>query len=226
MVFVRQAVSRLLVVASTILCTVQATPVNPSSLVQTQRTEIGESVFKLGNITYLAHLSTPKASFGCKATGNAGKLIPLTVIKSTDSIITGDFLESILANYSSVDDVYSSAFLEGVLLSSTYLGATIDASAASYLGSLNLSYLFIDSSIKSFTKLDVDQVIVLATNSPSFPPGPYVTDFGSNSVTVYAISRLYEDKYRDFLFGVYSVGDSGYQGLGVFNPYTWFPYIP
>lgn len=221
-----QTVSGLLAIVLAALSTTHASPVNPSALVQTQRTQVGESVFKLGNVTYLAHLSTPKATFGCKATGSPGKLVPVTVIKSTESTITGNFLETILANYSAVDDVYSSSFLEAVFLSSSSSGATLDSSAASYLGSLNLTYFFVDSSIASFPKLSVEQVVVLATDSPAFPPGPYVTEFGSNSVTIFEVSRLYEDKYRDFLFGVYSTGDGAYQGLGVFNPYTWFPYIP
>ena len=214
-----------LLVTSLAVVPAQTSPLARSTLVQSQRTQVGESVFKLGYVSYLAHLTSPKAAFGCKAAGSPGKLIPITVIQSQDSVITGDFIEETLANYTTGDDVYSAAFLEGVFISSTS-SAKLDSSAVSYLESLDISYLFLDSSISSIAPGAIQTVVFLATSSQDFPSGPYVTQFASNSVEIFPVSRLYEDRYRDFLFGVYEKEDGSYQGLGVFNPYTWFPYIP
>lgn len=205
-----------------------ASPVDRCSLVQTQRTELGDSVFKLGNTSYLAHVRRPKASFGCQTSGDGGKLIPVTVIRSLDPIVTGLFLENTLANYTAGDDVYSDGFLEGVFISSASTGAVLDVSAVKYLESLLVSYLFLDSSISSAPSSSINTVIVLAAGTKDFPSGPYVAEYSSNSVVISTVSRLYEDIYRDFLFGVYATesGQEDYTGLGVFNPYTWYPYIP
>ena len=227
MVTFNKAVSGLLVV-SIALFGANASPVERKSLVQSQRTEGGDTVFKLGNLTYLAHVQRPKASFGCKSTGSSGKLIPVTVIRSPSSVVTGSFIESTLANYTAGDDVFSEDFLEGLYISSETTGATLDASAVRYLESIQISYLFLDSSISKAPSSSIDKVVVFATGSQNFPSGPYVVEIGSNAVVISTVSRLYEDIYRDFLFGVYATdsGEDDYTGLGVFNPYSWYPYIP
>lgn len=226
MVHLSKAVSGLFVVY--LAAFTHASPVDRCSLVQTQRTELGDSVFKLGNISYLAHVQRPKASFGCQTTGGGGKLIPVTIIRSLDSVVTRDFLQSTIANYTASDDVYSDGFLEGVFISSASQGAVLDVSAVRYLESLLVSYLFLDSSILTAPSSSIDTVIVLATGTQNFPSGPYVAEYSSNSVVISTVSRLYEDIYRDFLFGVYATesGEGDYTGLGVFNPYSWYPYIP
>ena len=226
MVRVIRAFSKLLFASIAVFT--EASPVDRCSLVQTQRTELGDTVFKLGDISYLAHVQRPKASFGCQTSGSGGKLIPVTVIRSLVSVITGELLESTLANYTTGDDVYSDGFLEGVFLSSASAGAVLDVSAVRYLESLLVSYLFLDSSISSTPSSSINTVIVLATETQDFPLGPYVAEYSSKSVVISTVSRLYEDIYRDFLFGVYATESGGedYTGLGVFNPYTWYPYIP
>jgi hypothetical protein len=115
-----------------------------------------------------------------------------------------------------------------VYISSTLSGAVLDVSAVRYLEAIQISYLFLDISIyrTPYTSL---QVVHLSTASLEyFPPGPYVAEFGGKSVVISSVSRLYEDIYRDFVFGTYAKekSDGEYVGLGAFNPMTWFPYIP
>jgi len=200
--------------------------VDRCSLAQTERPEREDSILKFGNVSYLAHVRRPKAVSCSKGVVNGGRLIPITVIRSRDSVVTGDFIESTLANYTSGDDVFSDAFLKGVYVSSTEIGAPLDISAVRYLESIPVSYLFLDSSISFAPCSSIENVAILGDDLQKLPPGPYVAESDSNSLIISAVSRLYEDVYRDFLFGVHATESGDYTGVGLFNPDTWFPYIP
>lgn len=223
------AVFEYILASTVVLPIVDSAPLDRSALVTVQRTGAGDSIFQLGNVSYLAHLQRPKANFATRSGRGSPSLIPVTVLQSNASVVTEEFIKTTLDSYGRGDDVYSSEFLEGIYISSSANSATLDTSAVRYLESLRVSYLFLDTSIYRSPSTSIGQVVRLSTPCrDEFPAGPYVVEYGSKSVTLSSVSRLYEDAYRTFVFGTYSTesGDGDFTGLGAFNPETWFPYIP
>lgn len=121
-----------------------------------QTTTYGDVAFGLGNVTYLANIRYPKAvlSGDCSAAASAAagevgssSLVPLTVIFTEEDVVTGAYLEGIVARYLEGDDVFSEDFLEGVLVAYNGTGGTsvLDDSALNYLNSFSPNHLFLDT---------------------------------------------------------------------------------
>ncbi|KAF1999082.1 amidase family protein [Amniculicola lignicola CBS 123094] len=193
---------------------------NPYSFVL--ENPFGDKIFELGNVSYLANTKHPKVVVGCEIKGTTTTL-PITVVKTNVSAITKEVLEAVIASYLKVDDVFTFDFLDGLYISST-VPASMDASAANYLSSFNTSFIFLGESVSadvSFSKISIK-------SSPDFPAGPYLATFGSGSVSLATIYRLYPDTYRTFLFGAYDSNDGAdnHHPLGTFLPKMWDNMIP
>jgi hypothetical protein len=184
----------------------------------------GDTIFELGNVSYLANTKHPKAviAAGCKSPG-PNSLVPVTVVKTNVSRITKDTLEGILSSYLEGDDVFNYDFLDGIYISST-VKSSLDALAADYLKSLNTSFVFLDKSVSGSGQFSK----ILFKESVEFPAGPYLASIGDGSVTFATVYRLYADTYRTFLFGAYAAndGEGNHYPLGVFLPKFWDPMIP
>lgn len=182
----------------------------------------GDAIFELGNISYLANTKHPKAVLAAEGKHTI-PAIPVTVIKTNVSTITGAILESVVKSYSNGDDVFNTDFLDGLYISST-VQASLDASAVQYLASFNASFLFVDGTVNgegSFTKVTIKPATGL-------PAGPYLATIGSSGVSFATVYRLYPDTYRTFIFGAYETNDGqqNHSPLGVFLPKFWDPMIP
>lgn len=182
----------------------------------------GDTIFELGNVSYLANTVHPKAvlSANCKP---AASLLPITLVKTNESTISKATLEGIISSYLEADDVFSHDFLDGLYISST-VQSSLDASAVEYLGLFNTSFVFMDESITGdgpFTKISI-------TSSADMPAGPYLASMTEGSVSLATVYRLYPDTYRTFLFGAYDTndGEQNHSPLGVFLPKFWDPMIP
>ncbi|RMZ74417.1 amidase family [Pyrenophora seminiperda CCB06] len=183
----------------------------------------GDAIFELGNVSYLANTKHPKASAGCASTATSNTAIPITVVKTKETTITKDTLSSVISSYVEGDDVFSHDFLDGLYISSS-VKSSMDASAIEYLGSFNISWLFVDTSVTveaSIKQLSLQSAIDL-------PPGPYLANIGDGSVTFATVYRLYPDTHRTFLSGAYYANDGldNHNPLGVFLPKYWDPMIP
>jgi hypothetical protein len=183
-----------------------------------------DTIFELGDISYLANTKHPKAvvSADCKPAASAS-LVPVTVVKTNASSVSKEILEAAISSYLDGDDVFSNDFLDGLYVSST-VSSTLDSSAIGYLASLNTTYVFLDDSITSdgtFSQISLG-------SSVDVPAGPYLASLGEGSVSFVTVFRLYSDTYRTFLFGAYDAndGDDNYNPLGVFLPKFWDPMIP
>ncbi|KAF2748920.1 amidase family protein [Sporormia fimetaria CBS 119925] len=183
----------------------------------------GDTIFELGNVSYLANTKHPKASGKSNPIHGAPPLIPVTVMKTNVSSISKTYLEDILASFLGGDDVFNTDFLHGLYLTSS-VKASLDKSAVEYLASLNTTHIFLADSVSSKGKhmrLSID-------TSGDLPAGPYLATIGERSVSFASVYRLYEDTYRTFLFGAYDAndGEGNHLPLGVFLPKTWDPMIP
>ena len=183
----------------------------------------GDAVFELGNVSYLANTKHPKASAGCATPAGSATSIPITVIKTNETTITKDILESVVSSYLDGDDVFSHDFLGGLYLSSG-VKSTLDASAVDFLASLNTSMLFVDASVTA----DVSMSKMVLESTVDLPAGPYLASVEDDSVSFATVYRLYPDTYRTFLFGAYDANDGqeNHNPLGVFLPMFWDPMIP
>ncbi|OTB04047.1 hypothetical protein M426DRAFT_11927 [Hypoxylon sp. CI-4A] len=207
-----------------------AAPVKRATWKHLQTTEYGDVAFKLGNETYLANIQHPKAVFGgdySAVASQPGSLVPFTVIFAQDEVVTGKYLQDVIASYLNGDDVFSEDFLEGVYIAANSTGSklTLDASAQGYLNDLAPQHVFLETSSRPFTNLSVTYV---TPSSSNLTAGPYAASISDGSVSLGAVYRLYRDSHRDFLYGTYDSND----GDGTFNPVEitvsrfWDPMIP
>ncbi|KAH7072669.1 amidase family protein [Paraphoma chrysanthemicola] len=181
-----------------------------------------DTVFSLGNISYLANTKHPKVVLG-KAAETSTTTVPITVIKANVSAISRDWLEHTFQSYAAGDDVWSYDFLDGIYISSS-VKASMDSGAIEYLAGFNTSYMFTDGSVtgqSTFTTITVSP-------TERLPVGPYLATLGQSTASLATVYRLYPDTFRTFLFGAYDAGDGAetHNPLGVFLPKMWDPMIP
>jgi hypothetical protein len=182
-----------------------------------------DTIFELGDVSYLANTKHPKASAGCTTPAGPSTSIPITVIKTNETTITKDILANAISSYLEGDDVFNHDFLDGLYVSSS-VKSTLDASAIDYLASFNTSILFVDASVTAETSLNK----ILLESAVELPAGPYLASIEAGSISFASVYRLYPDTYRTFLFGAYDANDGqdNHNPLGVFLPKFWDPMIP
>lgn len=210
-----------------------AAPVKRNQYTILQPNTQGDTIFELGNNTYLANVRYPKGIItgnftSLVAAGSLRSEFPITVINTNVSTVSQDMLTTIVQGYVAGDDVFTTDYLETIYISSSAPGVILDSSATSYLQSLNISHIFVDASISvaSYSILSVSTV-----SSPgieTLPSGPYLALIDGDRVSLASVFLLYPDTYRDFLFGSYDSndGNSTHSSVGVFRPAMWDPYIP
>ncbi|KAI1389131.1 amidase family protein [Hypoxylon trugodes] len=219
------------------VCSVLATPTKRASWKYLQTTQHGGVAFGLGNQTYFANVRHPKAIVDGDYSAIADQssaLLPFTVIFTGDEIVTGEYLQNVVASYLAGDDVFSEDFLEGVYIASnetsngTSSSPTLDASALEYLNSLAPKHLLLDAVFEQSHPSSEITATYVTTPSSNLTAGPYVASISASSITFNTVYLLYRDSHRDFLYGTYDSND----GNGTFNPVEisysrfWDPMIP
>jgi Asp-tRNA(Asn)/Glu-tRNA(Gln) amidotransferase A subunit family amidase len=154
----------------------------------------GDLVFDLGTIPYLTLTTTPSA----KTTGWTGSgHIPMTVLKTNSCAPTAEDLTALVTKYLDSDDVLSESFLQAVYVSTTCTsGATLDTSAVGGLTSLGCAIVLASPIFSEFHVMTVEGLDQLE-------PGPYVASLTDSGASLSLVYRLYEDRYRTFIFGAY-----------------------
>ncbi|KAI2632699.1 amidase family protein [Hypomontagnella submonticulosa] len=216
------------------LCSVLAAPMKRAPCKHLQTTQYGDVVFGLGNITYLANVQHPKAVLSGDFSAIAsqqGSLLPFTVIFAEDEVVTGSYLQGVIARYQKGDDVFTPDFLAGVYIASNGTNRTsgLDASALEYLTGLAPRHLFLDTSFGvAHHSVDIPVTYVAPPKVTDLTAGPYAVSISDGSVSFGTVYRLYRDTHRNFLYGTYNAND----GKDTFNPVEmfrarfWDPMIP
>lgn len=186
---------------------VQARPVARDDPAQRLSTvENGDLVFNLGDIPYLALTTTPSAqTSGIKGDG----MVPFTVVKTDKCSIKADDIDELIEKYLEGDDVISESFLQALYISSSCpSGASMDDAILGHLTSAGTKTVFISPTISC-------KALPAIEGLDELEPGPYVasTDDGTTSFSM--VSRLYQDRYRTFIFGAYESPPSS----GNFKPF-------
>ncbi|KAI1506687.1 amidase family protein [Biscogniauxia marginata] len=212
-----------------------------------QTTQHGSVSFTLGNQTYLANVQHPEAVVGLnhstaithqsRAQIGGTQVVPVTVILVDDEVVTGVYLQGVVASYLDGDDVFSEDFLEGVYLARNGTPSTkvtsktmsLDSSARGYLRSLAPRYLFLDTSFEgSEASSGLVATYLAAPDGTTLTAGPYAASISEDSVAFGAVYRLYRDSYRDFLYGTYESndGEGTFYPVEIFQSRFWDPMIP
>ncbi|KXH61972.1 hypothetical protein CSAL01_00978 [Colletotrichum salicis] len=128
-------------------------------------------------------------------------LVPLTIIETSRSILSGDELLNITATYDSTDDVFQPAFLQTVFLRPSTSNATV-----LYNGTTSLESQLLrqgTSLILSSQKIHgLASSIASGVTDLSLPRGPYFVSVHTGNI--YKAHRLYDDDHLAFVQGVVS----------------------
>ncbi|KAI7153411.1 hypothetical protein KC349_g8396 [Hortaea werneckii] len=217
-----------------------ALPQSRNSITSLRNTKDEAITFQLGNVHYIADTRLSKAIIRTKKAGSwfGREIWPgnddhsqdvdapclVTVLTTNASIITGDIMSETLSDYSSLDDVFSDDFLQILVLNSVAASAKLDHSATSFLRSLNLKLLVFGNGISASNELASSSLV--GNISSSLPSGPYVAR-RDRVLSLYPVYRLYEDTYRDFLYGTYfDDALANYISVDITEPAFRLPLIP
>ncbi|KAG6877075.1 hypothetical protein C0993_010462 [Termitomyces sp. T159_Od127] len=160
-----------------------------------------------------------------KRSGVPTGFVPATSIASQFSPITKSFLESQIAGYGNMDDVWTDRFLESLFISyEGQFGGFLDDEAEKWLEASNISHIYVSSNIRlpKFTSPAVSQF----ETGP--PPGPYFTtsSHASSSLEFHAAYRLRKDEYASFLFGAIPNPSGGWTPTNITLDASGAQYIP
>ena len=187
-------------------------------------------IFQLGDISYLTIPSDGILIFDRGAEGLPKGLrkhdkssFAVTVISTNATVISEATISNILEAYAKSDDVYTTDFLRGMILSTTASIARLDESAENFLDAMDLDVLVVQDNISRQGRANLATHVVA-----SLPPGPYIATRNSGgSLSISTVHRLYEDTYRDFLYGAYLHPETGsYKALAADSPPFSYPAIP
>jgi hypothetical protein len=156
--------------------------------------ENGDLVFSLGDIPYLALTTTPSA----KASGVSGDgMVPFTVVKTDECSITTNVIDDLISKYFEGDDVISESFLQAIYISSSCDGeASMDSSVLGHLTSTGTKMVMTGSTVACKGASTVEGL-------DNLEPGPYIASISDGAASFSKVYRLYEDRYRTFIFGAY-----------------------
>ncbi|KPI38360.1 uncharacterized protein AB675_12105 [Cyphellophora attinorum] len=186
---------RLLFSVAAVVSGVHALPVARNDEVQRlSSVGYGDMVFDLGGTPYLAVTTIPSA----QTTGWTGSgHVPMAVIKTDSCSPTAEELTALVTQYLSSDDVLSESFLQAIYVATTCSsGATLESSAVSGLMSMGCSTILASPSFAASGAMSVEGLDQLE-------PGPYVASLTASGAGLSMVYRLYEDRYRTFIFGAY-----------------------
>jgi hypothetical protein len=156
--------------------------------------ENGDLVFSLGNAPYLALTTTPSA----KTSGVGGDgMVPFTVVKTDECSITTRTIDDLVSKYLEGDDVISESYLQAMYISSSCDGeASMDSAVLDHLKSIGTKMVLTSSKVTCKGGSVVQGL-------DGLEPGPYVASIANGAASFSKVYRLYEDRYRTFIFGAY-----------------------
>jgi len=200
---------------------------NPPTVVQ--KTIQDGVVFTLGNNTYLADTRNPRVTEtniqSVLMETNESLFMPMTVISTDDGIIDRHRIEDTIQAYLDGDDVFSLDFMEGVYIAPRSPLVNVTTSAFDQLSRMDVKHIFMNQHHAQGHKL-LGALSFGDFNETSLPPGPYILTGSAEDLQLVPVYRLYEDAYRDFLYGTYEAADGSYTPLELTYPAFRYPAIP
>jgi hypothetical protein len=162
--------------------------------------------FELGDVRFY---SPSSAVANISINYSSAEILPLTVFKTNATSISAAILESLVAQYTRVDDVWTKDFLGGALAFSTTSAISLNASACSWIESVGAA------AILASQALDTKSCNMSSVKGHTLPinltlaPGPYTISPSPSGALIKQVYALHRDKYEAFLFGVTQARPSG-----------------
>lgn len=174
----------------------------------------GDVTFSLDGTLYLGATTNPVSTFTAPRSDGDGYAL-VTVVRVDGCSISGQSISSVVGHYLASDDVLNEAFLSGIILTSNCSKTpALDGDVATYVRGINSTILAVHANASSIS-------------SSSIEPGPYLAQLSGGGFSISKVYRLYQDRYRDFLYGTYpSVETSVFQALPTLFPFFEDPLIP
>ncbi|CAI7654638.1 unnamed protein product [Penicillium glandicola] len=133
-------------------------------------------------------------------------IVPLTVIRTEEALLTTNIIKETISNYSATDDVFQAAFLETVFL--VYDGdgrGQVQSGVQQALKGLGNKLVMASSTYKS------ENYITSAKIRQDIPKGPYF--YSPQTGEIYQAFRLYSDHQLAFTEAAVSDGTGGFKPL-------------
>lgn len=186
-------------------------------------------VFTLGNNTYLADTRNPRVT-GTIITSDLMEMkenlfMPMTVLSTDDGIVDGQCVEDTIQAYLAGDDVFSLDFMEAVYVTPRSPSVDVTNSAFDEFAKMGVKHIFMNDHHAQRHKL-LGAFSLGDFNETSLQPGPYILTGSTENSQLVPVYRLYEDAYRDFLYGTYQAADGSYVPLDLTFPAFRYPAIP
>lgn len=194
-----------------------------------QKTGQDGVVFTLGNNTYLADTRNPRVTGTVIRSGvmetTENLFMPMTVLSTDDMIVDGQCVEDTIQAYLAGDDVFSLDFMEAVYVTPRSPSVDVTNSAFDEFAKMDVKHIFMNDHHAQRHKL-LGAFSLGDFNEKSLPPGPYILTGSTENSQLVPVYRLYEDAYRDFLYGTYEAADGSYTPLDLTSPAFRYPAIP
>jgi hypothetical protein len=209
-----------------------ATPVPLNKIQILQRTPENAVVFRLGDISYLANtarpLTTAKLITGHHGPDLGPVDVPITVLNTNSSSLTAATVNQTISSYLASDDVFTADFLANVFITSSVGRLKADLTALKQLQDLGAAQIYATEGVQATSDYGSHATISQAAVNVTLPSGPYLAKIVAGTVSFAPVYRLYEDSYRDFLFGTYDTGDGSgsFTSLDRSLPNFGYPAIP
>ncbi|KAJ6150601.1 hypothetical protein N7471_001800 [Penicillium samsonianum] len=133
-------------------------------------------------------------------------IVPLTIIRTDETLLTTNIIKETISNYSATDDVFQSEFLEALFL--VYDGdgrGQVEADVQNALGGLGNKLLMASSSYQSGARITSARML------RDIPNGPYF--YSPQTGEIYQAFRLYSDHQLAFTEAALSDGAGGFKPL-------------
>ncbi|OQE34681.1 hypothetical protein PENCOP_c016G07770 [Penicillium coprophilum] len=163
-------------------------------------------LFTVNDINYYSGDAVSKIVLSDSDLTRLDKIVPLTVIRTDEALLTTDIVKETISNYSAADDVFQAGFLEAVFL--VYDGhgrGQVEPTVQKALKGLGNKVVMASSSYKS------GKHITPAKLRHDIPNGPYF--YSPLTGEIYQAFRLYSDHQLAFTEAVLSDGTGGFKPL-------------
>ncbi|EYE99691.1 glutamyl-tRNA(Gln) amidotransferase, subunit A [Aspergillus ruber CBS 135680] len=145
-------------------------------------------------------------SVGFNSNYSNADVFPITIIRTDETMLTGDILRDVISNYSSSDDVFQPGFLNTIFLDyDGHSHGKIDSSIHEALQGMNNEVILASPAYTS------EMPIRAAKLHRDIPKGPYF--FSPSTGEIYQAFRLYSDHQLAFTEATISDGKDGYKPL-------------
>lgn len=209
------------VISQFFLCLVTTIPLVTASASFTELASFsGATTYRLGYSTYYAPRSIAwESSFKNLpvTTDDKTDFFALTTLKVNQTDITADVLSRIVTQFGGLDDVWSPAFLDGVIIQAA-AGSVLSSDGLAWLEGQGTRYLLPSPGLKILGRSTCG-IFVFSGREYNLATGPYLAQRRGQSLVIREAYFMKHDKYLAFTQGVTPVYNStAFEPVEIYEP--------